>query len=126
MEGCILNQQRTIRISSDVLQTMQLTRNISKDDEQHFLGITSQMDIGKLHGRLCNTSKDNEGTGRTNNQIPKNSRETQLVFQTIKMRFQYGRNPYLRGSSWKRTSQDGTKKDKSSKRVEDTNKNQGR
>jgi len=60
-----------------------------------------------------------------NNQIPEDSGETQFVFQTIEMRFQHGRNPYLRGSSWKRTSQDGTGKDKSSKGVKDTNKNQG-
>jgi len=44
----------------------------------------------------------------------------------IEMRFQHERNLYLRGGSWKRTSQDGTGKDKSSKGVEDTNKNQGR
>ena len=60
-----------------------------------------------------------------NNQIPEDSRETQFVFQTIEMQFQHGRNLYLRGGSWKRTSQDGTEKDKSSKGVEDTNKNQG-
>jgi len=60
-----------------------------------------------------------------NNQIPEDSRETQFVFQMIEMRFQHGRNPYLRGSSWKRISQDGTGKDKSSKGVEDSNKNQG-
>jgi len=41
MEGRIPNQQRTIRTSSDVLQTMQLVRNLSKNDEQHFPGITS-------------------------------------------------------------------------------------
>ena len=42
----------------------------------------------------------------------------------IKMRFQHGRNPYYRGSSWKMTSQDGTGKDKGSKGVENTNKTQ--
>jgi len=61
-----------------------------------------------------------------NNQIPEDSGETQFVFQTIEMQFQHRRNPYLRGGSWKRTSQDRTGKDKSSKEVEDTNKNQGR
>ena len=64
---------------------MQLTRNISKDNEQYFPGITPRRGIGKLHGQLCNTSKDNEGTGRMNNQIPEDSGKTQLVFQTIKM-----------------------------------------
>jgi len=33
MEGCIPNQQKTIRTSSDVLQTMQLARNLLKNDE---------------------------------------------------------------------------------------------
>jgi len=41
MKGRIPNQQRTIRTSSDVLQTMQLARNLSKNDEQHFPEITS-------------------------------------------------------------------------------------
>ena len=41
------------------------------------------------------------------------------------MRFQHGRNPYLRGDSRKRTSQDGTGKNKSSKGVENTNESQG-
>ena len=40
MEGRIPNQQGIIRTSSDVLQTMQFARNISKNDEQHFSGIT--------------------------------------------------------------------------------------
>ena len=33
MEGHILNKQGTIQTTSDVLWAMQLTRNISKDDE---------------------------------------------------------------------------------------------
>ena len=41
------------------------------------------------------------------------------------MRFQHGGNPYLRDGSGKRTSQDGTEKDKGSKEVENTNKSQG-
>ena len=49
----------------------------------------------------------------------------QFVFQMIKMQLQHGRNPYIRGSSWKRTSQDGTRKDKGSEGVENTNKSQG-
>ena len=40
------------------------------------------------------------------------------------MRFQHGRNPYLRGDSRKRTSQDGTGKNKGSKEVKNTNKSQ--
>ena len=41
MEGYILDKQRTIQTSSNVLQTMQFTRNLSKNDEQHFPEITS-------------------------------------------------------------------------------------
>ena len=33
MEGHILDKQETIWTTSNVLQAMQLTRNISKDDE---------------------------------------------------------------------------------------------
>jgi len=33
MKGCILDKQRTIQTTSDVLWAMQLARNISKDDE---------------------------------------------------------------------------------------------
>ena len=40
MEGRVPNQQGTIQTLSDVLWTMQFARNISKDDEQYFLGIT--------------------------------------------------------------------------------------
>ena len=80
MEGCIPHQQRTIRTLSNVLWIIQFARNISKDDEQHFPRIASRRGVGKLHGRLRNTSKDNGGTGKMNNQIPEDSRETQLVF----------------------------------------------
>ena len=40
MEDSIPNKQRTFQAKSDILQNMQLARNISKDDEQHFLRIT--------------------------------------------------------------------------------------
>ena len=43
----------------------------------------------------------------------------------IEIQFQHGRNPYLRGGSQKRTSQDGTGKNKGSKGVENTNESQG-
>ena len=80
MEGHIPNKQRTIQTSNDVLQTMQLTKNLSKNDEQHFLKITSSRYTGKLHRQLCNTSKDNGRTGRTNGQVPEDSKKTQLMF----------------------------------------------
>jgi len=39
MESDLFNKQRTIRTSSDVLQTMQFPRNISTNNEQHILRI---------------------------------------------------------------------------------------
>ena len=80
MEGYIPNQQKTIQTSSDVLWTMQLAKNLSKNDEQHFLGITSWRRTGKLHEWFRDTSKDNGRTERMNNQIHKDSGETQFVF----------------------------------------------
>ena len=41
MEGYIFNKQRIIQTMSHVFWAMQLTRNISKNDEQHFLGVTT-------------------------------------------------------------------------------------
>jgi len=42
----------------------------------------------------------------------------------IKMRFQYGRNPYSRSYSGKETSQNGAGEDQGSKRVENANESQ--
>jgi len=103
---------------------MQLARDIPKDDEQYFPGITSQRCIGKLHGRFHDTSKDNGRTGRKNDQVHEDSGKTQPVFQTIKIRLQYGGNPYPRSNSGKGTSQDGTREDKGGERMENTNKSQ--
>ena len=80
MEGCILNQQRTIRTMSNVLQTMQLARNFSKNDEQHIPGTPSWRHTSKLHGWLRNPSKDKKRTRRTDNQIPEDCRKTLTVF----------------------------------------------
>ena len=41
IEDHIPHEQRTIRAPSDVFWTMQFTRDISKDDEQHFPRINS-------------------------------------------------------------------------------------
>ena len=41
MENSLLNKQRTIQTSSDVLQIVQLSRNISMDDEQYILKTTT-------------------------------------------------------------------------------------
>jgi len=37
MKDSLLNKQRLIQISSDVFWTLQLIRNLSKDDEQYIL-----------------------------------------------------------------------------------------
>ena len=42
------------------------------------------------------------------------------------MRLQHGGNPYTRSSSWERTSQNGTRKNKGSKGMENTDESQGR
>ena len=55
---------------------MQLARDIPKNNKQYIPGITSQRSIGKLYGRLCNTSQNYGRTRRKNNQIPEDSGET--------------------------------------------------
>jgi len=40
MESSFPDKQETIQTADYVLWTMQLTRNISKDDEQYFLEVT--------------------------------------------------------------------------------------
>ena len=80
MEGRIPHKQRTIRTPSDVLRIMQFTRDISKDDEQHFPRITLGRGVGKLHGQFCHTGKDNGRIGRMNNPIFEDSGKTQSVF----------------------------------------------
>ena len=41
MESSLLNKQRIIQTLSDVLRIVQLSRNISMDDEQYILGTTT-------------------------------------------------------------------------------------
>jgi len=41
MENSLFDKQRTIRTKSDVLWTIQLTRNISIDDDKYFLRTTT-------------------------------------------------------------------------------------
>ena len=48
---------------------MQLTRNVPKNDEQHIQRVTPQRSTGKLYGRLCNTSQNNERIIRKDNPI---------------------------------------------------------
>ena len=108
MEGRIPDQQRIIRAASNVLWTVQLAGNVSKNDEQYFLRIASWRDISKLYGRLRDTSQNHGGTRRKDNLIFEDSREVQPVFQKIKMRLQHGGNPYFRSGGWQRANcQDG-------------------
>jgi len=46
------------------------------------------------------------------------------MFQMVKMRLQYGRNPNSRSYSWKRTSQNEIEENQGSKRIEDSNEDQ--
>ena len=76
MESSVSNEQEIIRTTSDVFWIMQFTWNISKNDEQYLLRTTPQRNIGKLCGRFCYTSKNNEGTRRKDNLIFEDCRKT--------------------------------------------------
>ena len=67
MEGSFPNKKEVIWTVSDVFWTMQLTRNIPKNDEQHFLEATSWKSVGKLHGQLHYTGQNYKGTRGMNN-----------------------------------------------------------
>ena len=85
MKSSFLNEQRIIQTSGNILWIMQFTRNISMDNEQYIQRTITQRNIGELHGQFCYTNKDNKGIRIKDNLIFKNSRETQPVFQKIKM-----------------------------------------
>ena len=104
---------------------MQFTRDIPENDEQYLLRVTSRGSTGKLYGWFCNTSKNHERTRREDDQVFEDSIETQSVFQKVKIWLQHRGNLYSRSHSREGTGQDGTRKDKSSKGAEDTNKSQG-
>ena len=125
MESCILNQQRVIRATGHVFRVMQFTGNILENNEQYLPRVTSQRSTGKLHGWFHNIGKNHGITRREDNQIFEDSRETQSVFQKVKMWLQYGGNSYPRSHSRDRTGQNRTRKDKSSEGVEYTDKSQG-
>ena len=92
------------------------------NDEQYLLRTAPRENIGKLYGRLHDRSQDHRRTRRKNSPIFEDSRETQPVFQKIKMQLQHGRNPYFRSGCWQRADSNGTRKDQGSKRMEDTDK----
>ena len=103
---------------------MQLTRNVSTNDEQYILRTAPRRHTGKLYERFCDTSQNHERTRRKNSSIFEDSREAQPVFQKIKMRLQHEGNPYLRDGCWQRTDSNGIRKDQGSKRMEDTDKSE--
>ena len=111
MESCIPNQQRIIRTTSHVFWAMQLTRNVSTNDEQYLPRTAPRENIGKLYGQLHDKSQDHRRTRRKDSLIFEDSRETQPVFQKIEIRLQHGRNPYFRSSCWQRADLNGTRKD---------------
>jgi len=124
MESSFPYKQRIIQTTSDVFQIIQFAWNISKNDEQYLLRIVPWRSISKLHIWLCHTSQDNGRTQRKDYSILKDCRETQSVFQMIKMQLYYGRNSNIRSCCWKETSKDGVGEDQSSQGLEDTNKDQ--
>ena len=77
------------------------------DNEQYIQRTITQRNIGELHGQFCYTNKDNKGIRIKDNLIFKNSRETQPVFQKIKMWFQHGENSNPRSSCWEGTNSNG-------------------
>ena len=50
MEGHVLNKQGTIQTASHVLWTVQFTRDILEDNEQHLPRVTLRRSIGELYG----------------------------------------------------------------------------
>ena len=81
MESSFPDKQRIVQTASNVFWIMQLTRDISEDDEQHLLRITPWRSIGKLYGWFHYTSQDNERTWRKNHLVFEDCRKAQLVFQ---------------------------------------------
>ena len=85
MESYIPDQQRPIQTTSYIFRTMQFTGNVSTNNEQYILRTTPRRSIGKLYGRLCDTSQNHKGTRRKNSSIFEDSGEAQPVFQKIEM-----------------------------------------
>jgi len=75
MKGSIPNKQGTFCAKSNILWIMQLTRNISKDDEQYLSRITTWSSIHQLYGWLCDICQNKEEAGRKNNMLFKDDRK---------------------------------------------------
>jgi len=116
MESGLFVKQRTIQTKSNILWTVQLTRNIPMDDDKYTLRATIWRKPCKLHGWLCNLGEDKRRTKKTHNQVPKDSRETQPMFQTVKMQFQHHRSTHIRSIGWKWRSTNRRKKGQSVER----------
>ena len=50
MESSLFDKQKTIQTESDVLWTVQLTRNISTDDDKYLLRTITRRNPRKLYG----------------------------------------------------------------------------
>ena len=85
MKSYVFNQQRVIQTTGHIFWVMQFTRDIPENDEQYLPRVTSRESTGKLYGQFCNIGKNHERTGRKNGQVFKDSRETQFVFQEVKI-----------------------------------------
>ena len=94
MKSSLFDKQRTIWTKSDVLWTIQLSRNISAHNDKYIPRTITWRNPSKLHGWLHNPSRNRERTRKTHHQISQNSRETQSVFQTVKMWLQCHRNTH--------------------------------
>jgi len=64
---------------------MQFTEDIPKNDEQYLARVTAQRSTSKLYGRLHNTGKNHGRTKRKDDQVFEDSKETQSMFQKVKM-----------------------------------------
>ena len=95
MKNSFPDEQEIIQATDYIFQTMQLTRNIPKDNKQHIQRIASQGSIGKLYEQFCHTSQNDEGIRREDNLIIENCRKTQPLFQIIQIQLQHEEIPIL-------------------------------
>ena len=75
MESSFLDKQGIIQTTGHVFWTVQFTRNIPKDNEQHIPEAITQRNIGKLYVQFCNTGQDDERIRRKDNLIFEDCRE---------------------------------------------------
>ena len=69
------------------LWIIQLTRNLLTNNEQYFLRIVTWRCTCKIYGQLCNPSKNNKETRRTDNPFLKIAEKHNLCFKRSKCDF---------------------------------------